>query len=179
MKDKLQNIENNDIFFENVALLIEQARKNVARTVDIIMCVTYFEIGRMIVEREQQGKSRAEYGKGLIIGLSEYLTNRLGKGFSVANLKNIRKFYLLYFSQIRQQSSAELQNEKSQSMISLFENTNLLKKSQSQISQFYPFNLSWTHYLILIRIKNDEERSFYEIEAINQQWTLRQLQRQW
>ena len=77
-----------DKFFSSVAAIIEQARAYVGRTVDLTMCVTYFEIGRMIVEQEQDGKARAEYGRGLLKELSTYLNGRFGKGFSVANLKN-------------------------------------------------------------------------------------------
>ena len=187
MKNKLQNIENTDIFFENVALLIEQARKNVVRSVDIVMCVTYFEIGRMIVEREQQGKSRAEYGKGLIIELSKYLTNRFGKGFSETNLRNIRKFYIIYLPEIQQIMNAEMEIRKQQKASAKSVNTIQQKpsaelhpqKSQLLISQFYPFKLSWSHYLILMRIKNKNERKFYEIESINENWSVPQLQRQY
>ena len=83
-----------DNFFDNVAAIIEQARAYVGRMADLTMCVTYFEIGRMIVEREQDGKTRAEYGCGLLKELSAYLTSRLGRGFSITNLKNAKKFYM-------------------------------------------------------------------------------------
>ena len=145
-------------FFAGVAAIIEQARTYVGRTADLTMCVTYFEIGRMIVEEEQGGKKRAEYGRGLLKELSAYLTGRFGKGFSLTNLKNAKQFYLLYSPAITQ--VPPIKPSKSQSLIDLFK-------------------LSWTHYLILMRIKNDQERRFYEIEAANQQWSVRQLQRQY
>ena len=166
-------------FFDNVAAIIEQARRYVGRTADLTMCVTYFEIGRMIVEEEQGGKARAEYGRGLLEGLSTFLNRRFGKGFSVANLKNARQFYIVYEPSIRQAFSDESKNGKRQSMISVFNEKNQTAIRQSLISELYPFKVSWTHYLILIRIKNDQERKFYEIEAANQQWTVRQLQRQY
>lgn len=81
MDDKLQT-PNAAAFFENVAQIIEKARAFVGRTADLTMCVTYFEVGRMIVEEEQGGKGRAEYGKGLLAGLSSYLNERVGKGYS-------------------------------------------------------------------------------------------------
>lgn len=182
-----------DKFFENVALIIEKARKFVGRTADLTMCITYFEVGKMIVEEEQGGKARAEYGKGLLAELSAFLTTRFGKGFSESTLKNARKFYKIYAPTIRQamlaKSDNDIENVISQAMLTKLDDVNdnpirqsmLAKfdKSQAMISQFYPFTLSWTHYLILMRIKNPDERSFYEIEATKQQWTYRQLQRQY
>lgn len=88
--------ELNTHFFEKVCELLEHARKNVKTAVNISMVYTYFEIGRMILEEEQNGKNRAEYGKYILKELSIRLTERFGKGFSVTNLKMIRKFYLTY-----------------------------------------------------------------------------------
>ena len=198
-------------FFENVASLIHQARAHVGRTADLTMCVTYFEIGRMIVEEEQGGKPRAEYGQSLLKGLSGYLNKRFGKGFSVATLKNARQFYQMYAPAIQQAMPAELGNngsgqkgqampvlsgaqksqtmfgeleyrakvQKSQALVSVSDISNSISIRQALLSELHPFKLSWTHYLILMRIKNPDERRFYEIEAINQQWTYRQLQRQY
>ena len=172
-----------DDFFENVAKIIEQARNYVCRTVDLTMCISYFEIGRMIVEQEQGGKARAEYGGELLAKLSVFLNERFGRGFSIANLRNARQFYQIYAPIIHQTVSDESQKEKGlsirQSLISVFDSGDLPVIRQSLISEFYPFKLSWTHYLVLMRIENADERSFYEIEAINQQWTVRQLQRQY
>ena len=177
-------------FFEDVARIIEQARAHVGRTADLTMCVTYYEIGRMIVEEEQGGKTRAEYGKGLMRELSEFLTKRIGKGFSLSTLKNAKQFYNVYAPSIQQTLISEMGETnisdissdvagKSQSLISLFTNTSQLGKSQAMISQFIPFTLSWSHYLVLMRVKNKEERRFYEIEATRQQWTYRYMQRQY
>jgi len=179
MKDIIKNQKGYE-FFENVAQIIEQARKFVGRTADLTMCVTYFEIGRMIVEEEQGGKARAEYGKGLMNELAKFLTGKFERGFSLSTLKNAKQFYNVYAPSIQHISSAELSSEtKSQTLISFFESQNFTKKSQAMISQLYPFTLSWSHYLILMRIKNDDERRFYEIEATRQQWTYRFLQRQY
>jgi len=169
----------NSGFFDDVAKIIEQARAYVGRTADLTMCVTYFEIGCMIVEEEQDGKARAEYGRGLMKDLSEYLGSRFGKGFSVANLKNARQFYQIYAPLVRQTISYSSKNEKSPSLISFFDKEKAAPIRQSLISESYPFKLSWTHYLILIRIKNEDERRFYEIEALKEGWTVRQLQRQY
>ena len=135
-----QELKQQSEFFENVASIIEEARSFAGRTVDLTMELTYFEIGRMIVEEEQGGKAKAEYGRKLISELSDYLKPKFGKGFSGANLKNFRKFYQTYEPLIRQKSSAELN----------------------------PFKLGWSHYQILMRIKDENACKFYEIESIEQ-----------
>ena len=166
----LTKTKNANAFFENVAQIIENARRFVGRTADLTMCVTYFEIGRMIVEEEQGGKVRADYGRGLLPELSTFLNGRVGKGFSVSTLTNARKFYQVYADSIRHTLFAELDASKEKGI------SQTLFTISAEDS---PFTLSWSHYLILMRIKNDDERSFYEIEATKQQWTFRQLQRQY
>lgn len=83
-------------FLNKVSLLIEEAKKNVKTAVNIAMVYTYFEIGRMIIEEEQNGDNRAKYGKYIIRNLSSFLTEHYGKGYSVDNLKLIRRFYTIY-----------------------------------------------------------------------------------
>ena len=163
-----------DNFFDSVAAIIDQARSYVGRTADLTMCVAYFEIGRMIVEQEQAGSERADYGSNLLSGLSKHLNNRFGKGFSETNLKSFRKFYLTYAQSIRQTASAKF--EMSRLLSAQFD---LTQKGQAMSAELYPFRLSWSHYQVLMRIQNEQERGFYEIEAANQQWTVRQLQRQY
>lgn len=131
--------------YDNVVTLIENARKKVILSVNTTMTLTYFEIGRLIVEHEQRGMERAEYGKAVLKELSQRLTQKLGKGFSVDNLQNMRQFYLTY---------------------SIYETVSR------------NFKLSWSHYLKLIRIENLEERKFYEIESVQNNWSLRELRRQ-
>jgi len=108
MKNLIKSQNAND-FFENVAQIIEQARRFVGRTADLTMCVTYFEVGRMIVEEEQGGKARAEYGRKLLAELSVFLNRRIGKGFSETNLRNARKFFQVYGNSIQQTISAEFE----------------------------------------------------------------------
>jgi predicted nuclease of restriction endonuclease-like (RecB) superfamily len=174
----LVNSQSENEFFENVARIIEQARRFVGRTADLTMCVTYFEVGRMIVEEEQGGKARAKYGRGLMRELAGFLTKKYQRGFSLSTLKNAKQFYNVYSSVIGSNAAVEPAG-KSQTLLGFFENEFFAAKSQTMISQLYPFNLSWSHYLILMRVKNDDERRFYEIEAARQQWTYRQLQRQY
>lgn len=142
-----QNITPINPLFDNIATLIERAKQHVVTTVNTTMVHTYFEIGRMIVEEEQQGKQRAEYGKHTLKELSKHLTEKFGKGFSVENLDRMRFFYKTYLLQI---------------------SSNPLTK----------FKLSWSHYLILMRVENIDARSFYEIEAHDNHWTLKTLRRQ-
>jgi len=178
VSDGLQN----KVVFQQVAELLQNARQQVLRTVNSTMVYTYFEIGRIIVEEEQNGKDRAEYGKQLLKGLSRDLTKEFGKGFSIRNLEFIRKFYLTYSIssspmtnskiQIPQTLTAEFENEKTKSLISFSEES----ISKSLISFF---NLTWTHYIFLIRIDDEKERRFYEIESEKHNWSVRELKRQY
>ena len=138
------------------------------------MVVTYYEIGRMIVEHEQKGEQRAAYGKGVLKELSKRLTNRFGRGFSVDNLENMRRFYSAYSNEvISETASRESVAQKSETLSRISETarTNLQKLSAK-------FTLSWSHYLFLMRITNPKERKFYEAEAASERWSLRELKRQ-
>ena len=94
MSKELANMDSNDHLVEQIAALIENAKQHVVTVVNSTMIVTYYEIGRMIVEHEQKGELRAEYGKSVLKELSKNLTNRFGRGFSVDNLENMRRFYI-------------------------------------------------------------------------------------
>lgn len=131
--------------YAKIADLLHNARQTVVRAVNQTMVYTYYEIGRMIVEDEQQGKERAKYGKQILEDLSLRLTQTFGKGFSVVNLRQMRAFYMTY--SIQQKSSAELQ----------------YADNQADISNLPKFVLSWSHYLKLMRIEKPDERKFYEI----------------
>ena len=143
--------------YSKIADLIEQSRKYVARSINTAMAATYYEIGRFIVEDEQQGKARAEYGKQVLQDLSARLTEQFGKGWSVDNLKKIRQFYVVYSKMVTS----------GYPIAERFDNQRLPD-----------FRLPWSHYLILMSENNPDARRFYEIEAYNQQWSKRQLQRQ-
>lgn len=158
----MPNIEKNTNtdFYHRIAGLLKEARKTAVRSVNKTMVYTYFEIGTIIVEEEQKGDRRAEYGKKLLKGLSERLTKEFGRGFSVDNLENMRKLYLTY-------SISETSSRKS-----------IKSEILSRKFEYPDFQLSWSHYLFLLKIDNPEERKFYEIEAANNQWSLRELQRQ-
>jgi len=152
--------QNNLDFYNKIAELLRKARKNVIQSVNKTMVYTYFEIGKTIVEEEQKGKIRAEYGKKIIKGLSQKLTKEFGKGFSETNLKQMRQFFLTY--------------SKSQTLSDQLEKSETVSRKFKNID----FQLSWSHYLFLMKIDNPDERKFYEIEARNNGWSLRELQRQ-
>lgn len=132
---------------ERVITLIEEARRKVASVANVALVYTYYEIGRMIVEDEQGGLERADYGKALLKELSAKLTNRFGKGWSVETLTKCRYFYSTY-------STGKI------------------------VHAVDDFCLSWSHYLVLMRITDPAARGFYEREAAEGQWSLRQLSRQ-
>lgn len=183
-------------YISQIVELLESARRNVVQTINHTMVATYFEIGRIIVEEEQNGKDRAEYGKGILKELSLELTEKFGKGFSETNLKQMRQFFLSYsISQTPSDKSEQLNsetasrnltNEKSStlSVKSLEENSALTPKVRENKSQttsnlsFNKFHLSWSHYLKLMRLEDENERKFYEIESSKNNWSVRELDRQ-
>ena len=112
-------------FFKQISDVLAAARQYAKRQLDSTIVATYYEVGRMIVEREQQGQKRAQYGIKLIKGLSEYLREQYGRGYSVTNLKSIRKFYQMYATSIQQTLSTKF--EKGQTASAQFENSQSLK----------------------------------------------------
>lgn len=158
----------NTRFYTQIVDLLQAARNSVVRAVNQNMVLTYFEIGRKIVEEEQNGKERAEYGKQLVKELSNVLTSEFGKGFSKRNLEQMRQFYLTY-SKILLSNIPEADFE---TLPSDSEAT----KAQTLSAKF---QLSWSHYLVLMRIDENAERKFYEIEAYKNNWSIRELQRQY
>ena len=162
-----KEIKTNFELFENIRSLLVNARQNVLREVNTAITKTYFEIGRLIVEDEQKGKERAEYGDYTLEDISSKLTREFGKGFSVESLQRMRLFYKTYSI-----SSTVLRKfEKGQTV-----SVQLVKSSIPQTVSG-EFKLSWSHYVFLMRIY-EPERNFYEIEAINNNWSLRELKRQ-
>ena len=167
----------NKILFQQVVELLQNARQQVLRTVNSTMVCTYFEIGRMIVEEEQSGNDRAEYGKQILKGLSEQLTNEFGKGFSIDNLENMRKFYLAY--SISESLTRILQITNSSSPMTNSESVKLEEIQTTKTSLISFFKLTWTHYVFLMRIDDEKERRFYEIESEKYNWSVRELKRQY
>ena len=127
----------------NIEQTVANAREKLAFSVNNTITETYWQIGKYIVETEQDGKIKAAYGKKLLTTLSHELTLRLGKGYSRPNLNNMRKFYLKY-------PNCQMVSDK----------------------------LSWSHICELIKLDDDLERSFYERQTVNENWSVRELQRQ-
>lgn len=163
---------------EKIEVLVTEARKKVSSVVNTAQVYTYYEIGRYIIEDEQGGKIRAEYGKGILKRVSEQLTERLGKGWSEENLRQMRKFFVIYSGLLPNvhgnlskipDTVLEIENKEIPDSDLEIRNHRLLN---------HDFVLSWSHYQILTHVEDPCARSFYEIEANKQAWSTRQLQRQ-
>ena len=133
---------------KDIKKLIKNARYRIVRAINYGMLKTYYEIGKKIVEEEQKGSERAEYGKKLLETLSKELVKEFGKGFSVTALKNMRKFYIVYKDEIGQSVTDELNR------------------------------LTWTHYCELIKIDDKTKRKYFEKYAISEALSVRDMQRQ-
>ena len=133
----------NNPLIREIRELVKSARTNVAQQVNTQLLSTYWQIGRAIVEYEQQSQLRAEYGKQALKELSKELTKEFGKGFSVSNIQFMRRFYQTY-----------------------------------SIQQTVSVKLSWSHYCELLSISDGNKRNFYEKEAVNSNWSVRELKRQ-
>lgn len=139
-------INSSENLYNKVSELLKAARETVIKSVNNTMVISYFEIGKLIVNQEQHGEEKAKYGQNLINELSKKLSSEFGKGFSATNIKQMRSFYLTY------------------------------SKGQTVSDEF---NLSWSHYIKLMRIDDENERKFYEIESFKNNWSLKELQRQY
>lgn len=163
-----------DALFERIASLIEQSRRIVYNTVNVVEVRTRYEAGRYIYEDEQQG-GRAAYGQQILRNLSARLMASYGPDWTYDTLVRCRKFFMSYDkATIVATPLPQLQDGSNPSDNELTTNCgNTVAPIQTP-----RFTLSWSHYLVLMRIENPDERSFYEIESAQQQWSVRQLQRQ-
>ena len=175
MMRKIAKFDSYSTLIAEITALIEKGRKNAVKYVNTALVSTYWLVGRRIVEYEQKGKVRAEYGEALLDKISKDLSPRFGKGFSERNLELMRKFYLAY--SISQTLSAESSVDKkkqtppaelsiSQTVSGIFETV------------MHNFPLSWSHYCLLMRLDEPLKRDFYEAECVNGNWSVRQLDRQ-
>jgi predicted nuclease of restriction endonuclease-like (RecB) superfamily len=172
--------------YDGIRSLVLSARQSAARGVDLLQVYTNYEIGRRIFEQEQKGEDRALYGKELLKELAARLAGEFGSGFSSTNLKCMRQFYLAYperVPRIGQTPSGQLtESTIIQTVSGQFPAFPIGQTVSDQFKELdgphkRPFSLSWSHYVFLITLK-PEERDFYEIEAAQQGWTLRELKRQ-
>lgn len=160
-------IEPVNSLYSHIRQLLISARQTAVRNINTLQVLTYFEIGRLIVEHEQKGVKRAEYGEQILKALSKRLTNEFGRGYSWRNLNNMRRFYLEYKTRMQQNTSDNL----------LSDNLSNILQTLSAKS-YIPFPLSWSHYIFLMGISDHSERNFYEIESLSGNWSLRELKRQ-
>jgi len=152
---------------DKIISLVETARQSVAHTANAAMVFTYFHIGKLLVEEWQQGEERAGYGANVLKNVSSILSEKLGRGFSVPNLERMRSFFLLY-----SKSSNTLRNS------DVFQKSSTLSRISENDLTINLLPISWSHYSFLMRIKNEQERQFYEIESFQNQWSVRELERQ-
>ena len=168
---KYDNINADDAqFISDIKAIVYTAKQKAYQAADIYQVVSNWLIGRRIVEQEQHGKERAQYGKHIVELASEALTAEFGKGYSVVNIKSFRKFYLTFNNLlIGQTPSAQSGNDltiKGQSV-----------SAELELAKMLPSNLSWSHYERLMRIKNEDERDWYMREAAGESWSVRTLNR--
>jgi tetratricopeptide (TPR) repeat protein len=160
-----------------VVAIIEDARSRVVRTVNSEMVLSYWHIGREIVEYVQRGESRAEYGEQVIEDLSAQLLARVGRGYSTRNLWYFRDFYLTYRERapsIRAEvfRTSLVQNSKP------INAAKILHEAGTEFARGFSSRLSWTHYRALLKVSDPAVRAFYEIEAERENWSTPHLERQ-
>lgn len=169
------------ILFERVVSIIEEGRKNTVRAINFNIVLSYCLIGREIVEEIQEGKVRAEYGKQILEELSQKLNLQYGKGFSVANLRLFRQFYLTYsermINYLRPDTCIEVQKSPSDDLATQQVIDTIRYPVGSELNTGFNPQLSWSHYRALIRVKKDDARLFYEQEAAECSWDKRTLER--
>ncbi len=172
-----------ETFYHQVFDILKQARTYANKAANFAVVIANWHIGRLIVEEEQNGSVRAEYGKFIIKELSNKLTKDFGKGYDPTNLKLFRKFYNEF-------PVWQFENTKGDIISNLLPKFELYQKSDSLCHQFKDssnqdvrvFNLridlSWSHYRILMRVKNLKARQYYIYEASDENWNVEQLKRQ-
>ncbi len=183
--------------YERIATILDDARSRVARSINTAMVHAYWLIGREIVEVDQRGAERAGYGEGLMKRVAARLSARFGRGFSLASLKRVKQFYLAFprgsalvdagdgkgSTALRLSAEAD-GGEKGSTALRLSaeadggEKGSVALSLSAGASPLFPPTLAWSHYLVLLRVDRTEARSFYEIEAARESWSVRELERQ-
>jgi predicted nuclease of restriction endonuclease-like (RecB) superfamily len=167
--------DTSEAFYRRVYDILTAARTSVARTVNTAQVLSNWLIGREIIEAEQQGKHRADYGENLLKNLAKKLKQDFGSGYSYSNLKYIRQFYLVFPRLLETDEIGHALRD--QSWIDANWMGLSIPKATWQPGQLHP-NLSWTHYRTLMRVEQPEARAFYEIEVLKNNWSARELERQ-
>ena len=173
--NKKYNDEDN-MLVNDLRSIVSKARSKAFAAVNYSLVERNWRIGQRIVEEEQNGASRAEYGKHVIEVASAALTKEFGKGFSETNIMNFKKFYLKFKElAIPQTVSEEFKKQKHQTLSD--ESSLLPQKGQTQSAQFELRLLPWSHYERLIRVEDKKAREWYAKEAFEQGWSFRTLNR--
>jgi len=173
----------------DISGLLEQARRAAVRSVNAVLTSAYWQIGRRIVEHEQQGKAKARYGESLLVSLAKDLTEKHGRGFSKSNLFQMRAFFLGW--EVFQTPSGDFEarvicsvlpdgcvGRKFQTLSGKSEAAQTASKQLTDSLVPIMFPLSWSHYVRLLSVDELQARAFYESEAIRGGWSVRQLDRQ-
>lgn len=176
--DRGLQIDRYDEVLADIAALLEEARHAAARSVNAVMTATYWAIGRRVVEHEQGGEDRAGYGEELLKRLSKDLGARFGRGFSLTNLKQFRKFYLVWRSPEKGQTASGQLAPNGKGQTASDQSSGAVIPATADLAGLPIFPLSWSHYVRLLSVENDHARRFYESEALRGGWTVRQLRRQ-
>lgn len=156
-------MEKTNNLYSSVLNILKKYRANAYKAVNTAMVISYWQIGKEIVENEQGGSVKASYGEEILQSLSKKLTADFGKGFSYANLRNFRQFYLTYQNdQICYALRSKFQESDNQ---------------HDEISYALRSNLSWTHHRLIMRVDDAEARAYYLNEAESQKWSSRELER--
>lgn len=168
---KYDNINADDVqFISDIKTIVYTAKQKAYQVADLFQVAANWLVGKRIVEQEQHGRGRAEYGTHIVELASESLTAEFGKGYSVVNIKSFRKFYLtfnnLLIGQTASAQSGNGLNIKGQTV-----------SAELELATMLPYNLSWSHYERLMRIKDGDERDWYMREAAGENWSVRTLNR--
>ena len=171
--------EHKDLY-NRVSQIIEAARGQVARTVNTAMVHAYWLIGREIVEVQQQGQLRAGYGDELIKRLATELTRQFGKGFTTTSLKRMRQFYRTFpeGSRVPPDLGGPKKGAAVRHLSAGTTKSAALRHFSTTTPALFPPVLSWTHYRMLVTVENPDARAFYEVEAVHEGWSVRELERQ-
>jgi len=163
VKRRVASRSDYDALLSNLVGLLEHARRSASRAVNAVLTMTYWEIGRSIFEHQQEGQARAGYGEELLGLLARDLSARFGRGFSRANVSQMRQFYLAYRETIETVSGQSGAKQ-------------IVQTPSGQLKA-WPFPLSWSHYVRLLSVQDTVARQFYEQESVRGGWSVRQLDR--
>ncbi len=170
MPKQVKHAKGIDSVYSRIKEILDTARSAAYRAVNFAMVQAYWHIGRVIVEDEQKGKKKADYGEYLVRELAQRLTKEFGKGFTLSNIKYFRQFYLSF-------SIGHAVRGQSQELI----HESLQKTKSHALRDELPIvrnELSWTHYRLLLKVERPDVRQFYMDECILNNWSTRQLERQ-